>query len=73
MNLGKMGIQICEKLRENRGWRQIGSCHKWDSKAHHWAIGGPELHAYSTHSVNQARAAARGQKAPNILHASTFH
>ena len=33
MNLGKMGIQICEKLRENLGWRQIGSCHKWDSGA----------------------------------------
>ncbi len=33
MNLGKMGIQICEKPRESLGWRQIGSCHKWDSKA----------------------------------------
>lgn len=33
MNLGKMGIQICEKLREGLGWRQIGSCHKWDSGA----------------------------------------
>lgn len=33
MNLGKMGIQICEKLRESLGWRQIGWCHKWDRKA----------------------------------------
>lgn len=31
--MGKMGIQICEKLREGLGWRQIGSCHKWDSGA----------------------------------------
>lgn len=53
MNLGKMGIQICEKLRENLGWRQIGSCHKWDSKAGYWSIRGPELHAYSAQSVNQ--------------------
>lgn len=62
MNLGKMGIQICEKLRENRGWRQIGLCHKWDSKAHYWAIRGPELHAYSTQSVNQSQAKAQRQK-----------
>lgn len=53
MNLGKMGIQICEKLRENLGWRQIGSCHKWDSKAGYRSIRGPELHAYSAQSVNQ--------------------
>lgn len=33
MNLGKMGIQICEKLGENLGWRQIGWCQKWDRKA----------------------------------------
>ena len=32
MNLGKMGIQICEKLREKPGWRQIASCHKWDEE-----------------------------------------
>lgn len=31
--MGKMGIQICEKPREGLGWRQIGSCHKWDSGA----------------------------------------
>lgn len=55
MNLGKMGIQICEKPRENLGWRQIGWCHKWDSKAAYWAIRGPELHAYSTQPVNQDR------------------
>lgn len=55
MNLGKMGIQICEKLRESLGWRQIGSCHKWDSRAGYCAIRGPELHAYSTQSVNQDR------------------
>lgn len=36
MNLGKMGIQICEKLRENLCWRLIGCCHKWDSKAGNW-------------------------------------
>ena len=69
MNLGKMGIQICEKLRESLGWRQIGPCHKWDSKAGYCAIRGPELHAYSTQSVNQepdpsqaAAAAAAAQR-----------
>lgn len=60
MNLGKMGIQICEKLREGLGWRQIGSCHKWDSGAGGVGGGGdcatrgpPQLHAYSSQSVNQ--------------------
>lgn len=53
MNLGKMGIQICEKLREKLGWRQIALCHKWDGEAGYCAIREPELHAHGTQSVNQ--------------------
>lgn len=47
-----MGIQICEKLREDLGWRQIGSCHKWDSGAGNWAVGGPGLHAPAAHGLS---------------------
>lgn len=65
MNLGKMGIQICEKLREGLGWRQIGSCHKWDrgaGAAGGWgdcATEGPRLHTSSSQSVNQDPAKTR--------------
>lgn len=55
MNLGKMGIQICEKLREKLGWRQIALCHKWDSEAGYCAIRELELHAHGTQPVNQER------------------
>lgn len=53
MKLGKMGIQICEKLREKLGWRQIALCHKWDGEAGYCAIREPERHARGAQSVNQ--------------------
>lgn len=60
MNLGKMGIQICEKLREGLGWRQIGSCHKWDSGAGGVGEGGSTVppgdhHSYIQLTVCQSR------------------
>lgn len=68
MNLGKMGIEICEKLWESLGWRQIGWCRKWDSGACCWAIRGPELHAHSTQSVNQ-----RPETRPSSPHTAGEH
>ena len=52
MNLGKMGIQICEKLRESLGWRQIGLCHKWDSEG--WSTGpsGDLRYMHTAHNLS---------------------